>query len=102
MSFTGGKLKLKGHDGGVKKKKKKKQSGEGAETALVPVQLGDGEAAAVVGKVGREALRVAWTVPHRSQACMKRMQWHTGDQGRLCAGAVAGGRRPAHGGGEAL
>ena len=52
MSFTGGKLKLKGQDGGVKKKKKKKQSGEDAEKALVPVQLGDGEAAAVVGKVG--------------------------------------------------
>ena len=55
MSFTGGKLKLKGQDG-VKKKKKKRQSGEGAEgseQALVPVQLADGEATTiVVGKVG--------------------------------------------------
>lgn len=47
MSFTGGKLKLKGQDAGTKKKKKKKSSGdekaleivEGAPSTAVKVRL---------------------------------------------------------------
>lgn len=35
MSFTGGKLKLKGQDAGTKKKKKKKSSGDEKALALV-------------------------------------------------------------------
>ncbi len=52
MSFTGGRLKLKGQDGGVKKRKKKK-SGEGAEAekALVVIDTLDNGPSTAVGKV---------------------------------------------------
>ena len=52
MSFTGGRLKLKGQDGGVKKRKKKKSSeGAEAEKALVVIDIGDNGPSTAVGKV---------------------------------------------------